>query len=533
MNQAQHERTKGGNTPDDPNNLLFHAAGSPSMKTTSNPNPSSAPATGNSYDQLLAIAQSAQAAADRAVADLASVKRTLAEAPRMLLVRREELERARQALAAAEADNNVARDQVMARQSEAARLIEIAADAQRALAQALISQDVLPSPGVADELSSRLAVANAQAKGTSPAPRTITPLPSPATLGNNRYTPTPSMHPADLHAEVVEFLRERDALCPSCGHSLRSIQSARCPGCKLQLSLNVLQSVRAHPLTATTAIWFVRFLSAFCILMAAYLTLVISAGGRPMGCGGGSDCHVIIRSAWSKLFSIPVAFFAIPIHLAIIVSSLFLRVGLADTTRRKGWTAISLASLTAGLAGLWFIGVQVAVFHSVCPHCLLVNVAGILTALIVLTKAPLGRLERLPEPAIGRIEVPKRSVWNLIIASVAAIALFAGVQMAVNTSKEPMTRNQILGVPEKNPDEENGLLMKGLETMAPLEKKPENEKPAAETPKAEATKDAKAPMPTPPAKEPETEKNVDPEKAKGAEKGLLLPGLDLTPPPKP
>lgn len=561
MNQTEHEQPMGSDMPDDlnnPDNLIFHAAASPSMKTTSNPNSPSASSTGGSYDQLLAIAQAAQAAADRAVSDLAAVKRTLSEAPRVLQVRKEELERARQGLAAAEADYNVARDQVMARQSEAARLIEIAADAQRALAQALITQDVMTSPGAVESLTSRLAVANAQAKGTSPAPRAYAPAPSPATLGTNRYTPMPSMHPADLHAEVVEYLRERDALCPSCGHSLRAIQTARCPGCKLQLSLNVLQSVRAHPLTASTGIWIVRFLSAFSIIMAAYLTLVIASGTRPIGCGGGSDCHLIIRSPWSKIFSIPVAAFAIPVHLAVIASSLFLRVGLADTTRRKGWTMLSLTSLIAGLAGLWFIGVQLTVFQSVCPHCLLVNLAGIVGAAIVLKKAPLGRLERLPEPAIGRIEVPKRSVWSLVIASVVAIALFAGVQTAMSTSKGPMNRNQILGIPEKNPQDENGLLMKGLEAITPLEKNPTNDEPKAPpttiekaapatgTPKTDAGKAAEPVTPkdvivTPPTSAGDAAaklKEKEPEQAKGEEKkeepskGLLLPGLDLAPPAK-
>lgn len=533
MNISESDGSSRQVLPDDlsdaPGSMMFPRTATSSMNTTTKPNTNSP--TAGSYDQLLGTAQAAQTAADRAVADLALVKRTMAEAPRVLQLRRDELSRAQQALVAAEADLSVARDQVTTKQSEAARLIEVAADAQRALAQALITQDVMTSSELTEDLSARLSAANAQAKGTAPAARKFSQMPSAATLGANRYTPTPSMHPADLHAEVVEYLRERDALCPSCGHSLRGVQSAKCPGCKLQLSLSVLQSVQAHPMTATTSIWIVRLLSLFSFVMALYLTMVIFAGARPFGCGGGSDCHFIIRSPWSKVFSIPVAMFALPVHLAILISSLYLRVGLTDSVRRKGWTVLAISSLIAGLAGLWFIGVQAFALQALCPHCLLVNVAGIIGALIVLKKAPLGRPERLPEPAIGQIEVPKSSVWKLVIGAVAAVVLFSGIHGITTHSKPAATRGQILGLPDVPDKPESGLMMKGLESIKPV---PPNA-PEGDASKA-ATKDTATPA-TPATKAPQepaggSDLKTAPSETEEPSKGLLLPGLELTRPPK-
>lgn len=474
------------------------------MNTAGSNKPAPSAATG--YDQLLAAAQSAQAAADRAVADLAAVKRIMAEAPRVLQLRRDELARAQSALGVAENDYLQARENVTARQNEAARLIEAAADAQRALAQALISQDVPIPPAALESLSSRLSNATAQA---SP----ITPPPSPATLGHNRYTPTPAMHPADLHYEVVEYLRERDALCPSCGHSLRAIQSARCPGCKLQLSLKVLHSVRAAPWAASSLIWCVRALCAFAIVMSGYLAIVTFTGTKPFGCGGGSGCDLIMRSGWSKVLGVPVALFAVPLFAAIFAATFFQRVGLTDTTRKRSWTLLTGLGATAGLAGLWFIAAQIIVFKSVCPHCLLVHLAGLAAAAMILCKAPLKQPEKLPEPASGRIILPRRSAIIAFTFALIASAGFAALHGSLSIAKGPIDRNKILGIPDKQDQPDSGLLMKGLETIQP--DKQDDARPRNNPTPRDDGKNIPAP------------KTENP-----APTGLLLPGLDV-PPPEP
>ena len=66
MNQTERDQTTRSPSPDETaHGLPFHRVIPSSMNSTSRPN--SPPATGGSYDQLLALAQSAQAAADRAV----------------------------------------------------------------------------------------------------------------------------------------------------------------------------------------------------------------------------------------------------------------------------------------------------------------------------------------------------------------------------------------------------------------------------------------------------------------------------------
>lgn len=435
------------------------------MKTT---NPSnSKPAGANDYEGLLVAAQAAQAAADRAVADLAALKRTLVEAPRITELRREELARAQAALEQAEAQLAEARAGSARKQAEAARLIEAAADAQRALAQALITQDVIPDAATLGALSHRFAAAApASPVPAAPAPGTRAASTFDATLGRNRYTATPSMHPADLHAEVVDYLQERDALCPSCGHSLRGITSARCPDCKLQLSVNVLRSVRASPMQANFAVWVIRALAGFGGLMSAYLAFVVATGRRPFLCGVHSDCHFAIISGWSKLAGIPAAAFAVPIYLGLLLSTGFIHIGLTDTTRRRARAAMIAFAAAAGFAGIWFLFVQLVLIKAICPHCLLVNLSGIAAAAMVVWNTRMGRGE--PAPAgVSRINLSRGACIGVTAAAACLVGVIATGQM-LTTGQYPQPDRASFGR-SKTPQKKSGLLMKGLDTKAPVD----------------------------------------------------------------
>ncbi len=469
------------------------------MKTTSNRNTPPADAGSQSYERLLSAAQAAQSAADRAVADLASIKRTLSEAPRITQLRREELAKAQQALERVEGELAQAREQLTGKQAEAARLIEAAAEAQRSLAQALISQDVMPDSQMAEMLQSR------RPGATPPAPAPSASGASPsfaATLGTNRYTPMPSMHPADLHAEVVEYLRDRDALCPSCGHSLRGIDAARCPGCRLHLSVTVLQSVRAHWLTATPAIWAVRILGFVALVLSAYLSLVRF---KPVGCGLGSDCHYAFQSTWAKIMGIPVGLFAVPVYLGILLCTGFINIGLADSTRRKAWSMMSALAMLAGAAGIWFVVVQAFLLRAICPHCLAVDICGIVVALLVILRAPLGKPEKLPERAAGPIVIPGGYAMSFAAAALLAVAAFAAIQVMTWRVTPPVDRANF-GLKKAAPGD--GLIMKPLEIDVPEEKPAKPPLPAP--PKPAEVKDTKPPefkfeppdAKTPPGKDP-------------------------------
>jgi len=487
------------------------------MKQTSTTN-SPKSSTSSDYERLLSVAQAAQSAADRAVADLASIKRTMAEAPRVAQLRRDELAKAQQALERAESDLAQAREQLAGKQAEAARLIEVAADAQRALAQALINQDVMPEGATWDARSVLSAAAPA---APAAAPR-VTPTPRPAydpTLGHNRYTPTPAMHPADLHAEVVDYLAERDALCPSCGHSLRGIQTARCPGCKLQLSVNILRSVRASRIEATKAMWIVRILTILSILISAYLAMIVVSRGIPFGCGHGGDCeHFFRKGGFTKLMGIPVAALAIPVHFVLLLATGFIHIGLTDTTRRRAWSIITIAGFIIGIASLWFMAVQFVIVKAICPHCLIVDILGVVIAAIVLMKAPLGRVERLPERAAGPITIPRGKAAMLVGVAAVMVSIGAGVQFA--TTDRPATApGKQAGDEQKTKEQDGGLLMTPLEIGAPASKPSTPEKREfAPMPKV----DIKPPVI--PGTKPKTD---------NAPGGLLLPGLDINPTPEP
>ena len=204
---------------------------------------------------------------------------------------------------------------------------------------------------------------------------------------------------------------------------------------------------------------------------------------------------------------IPVALFAIPLFGAIIFATFFQRVGLTDTTRKRGWNILSGLGITAGLASLWFIGVQLVVFKSLCPHCVLVHLTGLAVAGLILMRAPLRTQEKLPPPATGHIMVPRRSTAIAMVIALISTIGFAAVHGSLSAAKGPIDRDKILGIPDQKNKSDSGLMMKGLEGITPAQ-------PTENTPNSEA---APANTPATPKEEPTTG-------------GLLLPGLDIAPP---
>jgi len=319
------------------------------------------------YERLLLAAQHAQAAADASVAELASLRRRLAEAPHVLQQRTDELTRAR--LALEQAENNIAeaREQMSSKQAAAAQLIETAAEAQRGLARALMNQEAA-DPEAIEALSRRIL------EETSPA----RPVSLPAAYNRSMsdapraWTPPPSMEA--LNAQVAEYMAERDALCPSCGTDLRGLKKARCPDCQLHLSVDVLKSVAPLWFQASTTIWIIRLLALITLSLTTLLSIYTITGRLLPGCGVGSQCDFAFSSPWAKLVGVPVALLAMPLFLGIFAATFRLNLANGDSTRRRAWTWISGLSFIAAGAGVWFIVIQVVFLHAICPYCMAVNV---------------------------------------------------------------------------------------------------------------------------------------------------------------
>ena len=498
--------------------------------------------TPSEYESLLVAAQAAQARADRAVADLAALKRSVAELPRTIETRRAEFERARLHLEKLESEMREARERIPAKQAEAAQAIEEAANSQRALAHALIQDDAnldaaqiqelsaasRPAPVVREPASASDSRQSAARAASAPY---FSPAATPAHEGipKGTFIPPPSNRPAQENSEdVIAYMVDRDLLCPSCGSPLRGVKRTKCPGCGLSLSVPVMRSVAPGLLDAQPAVWAIRIIGIIAIGLALFLGLSVMSSGRPKGCGVGSDCHFVVSSPWSKIFGVPVSIPGILLYAGILVTTFFTRVGLRDVTRRRAWMLLCIAGAVTALSGVWFVIIQTVILKAFCPFCLTVDLMGILTGVLVLLRAPLGRREPLPTNAIGAIAFP-RSLNVKLLATGSAIALaFIGVHYSANGSKtsdrKAFTQQQ-MGQPEKKDD---GLMMGGLE----IREKPTGPRRIDLSPKTDpeptvkdagTKKDATVkPKPTEPA-------GVKTKPAAEDKGGLLLPGLEVKP----
>ena len=528
--------------------------GTPGMKSTASQAAAGQTSSGkvpSEYVALLMAAQASQAKADRAVADLAALKRSLVELPRSIESRRQEFERARQTMEKLEAEMAEARQLVPAKQAEAAKAIEDAANAQRALAHALIQDETNLDAAQIQELThhGRPAAVEASAPAKAPAPaapgtrrnpasapyfaagKAASAAVAPRVAGTvtapsltNSSDASDAKGNSDQDGDVVEYMVDRDLLCPSCGAPLRGVAEKRCPGCRLGLSVPVMQSVAPGLFDAQRSVWAIRYSAFFAIALSAFLLYSVLSSDwphrPPKGFGGGSESHRAIASPWSKIFGVPVAIPGMAVYVGIIVISFFTRLGLRDSTRRRAWIALCITGATTAAAGVWFIVMQAFILKAFCPYCLVVDVMGILTGVVVLLKAPLGRREPLPANAIGAISFPRSLNLKVLGMGLAVAFAFIGAHVAANISKPKLEAHQVKQPTNKD---DGGLMMGGLETATPKKDSTLKSKDKASVIEKPGTK------PAPSVTKPKST-TPDPEEKEG---GLLVPGLEVKAPEKP
>lgn len=117
--------------------------------------------------------------------------------------------------------------------------------------------------------------------------------------------------------------------------------------------------------------------------VASYLAYVSVTGSSVAGCGveGANGCDVVLTSSWSKWLGVPVAVLGLACYASL--ASLAVLLGWrSPTANRRITTAFVMLSVVAGLASVWFIGVQVFAIGNYCKFCLVTDVCGIALGLI-------------------------------------------------------------------------------------------------------------------------------------------------------
>ena len=129
------------------------------------------------------------------------------------------------------------------------------------------------------------------------------------------------------------------------------------------------------------------------MLVSGYLGWVALTSSKIAGCGGGRlfNCGHVISSRWSLWMGIPVSLLAFGLYISLGAS---LYVGtsnrFAENVKAKAWRFATFFGLSAGMAAIWFISLQVFAVQHLCSYCLVAHACGLLTATILLIKRPFG-----------------------------------------------------------------------------------------------------------------------------------------------
>ncbi len=168
-------------------------------------------------------------------------------------------------------------------------------------------------------------------------------------------------------------------------------------------------------LPASRFVWTLRILCVAGFSISVYLAYTAFSMGQVFGCSGGDviDCGHVLTSHWSKVFGVPVSVPAAGLYATLIALLAFARVPGPKRLRQMVWGGMTLGSVSAGLAALWFIGLQIFVLQHYCPYCLVVHTCGIILAATMLSS-------RLCAPGMKFMSAG---------ASVVGIAALVGIQV--------------------------------------------------------------------------------------------------------
>src|SRR3954451_11837918 len=129
--------------------------------------------------------------------------------------------------------------------------------------------------------------------------------------------------------------------------------------------------------------WTVRVLAWLAFGVASYLAWHAMSQTAVAGCGMGSaaGCDVVLTSSWSKWLGVPVAVLGLACYAALATLSILLGLQKPSISRWIATAFITLA-VAAGIASLWFIGIQVLALGKFCPYCLVTDACGISLGII-------------------------------------------------------------------------------------------------------------------------------------------------------
>ena len=129
------------------------------------------------------------------------------------------------------------------------------------------------------------------------------------------------------------------------------------------------------------------------IASSGYLGWVTLTSSKIAGCGGGDlfNCGHVTSSQWSLWLGIPVSLLAVGLYIGLGTAlAAGARKSFSNEFRHAAWAVVSVLAVAAGLAALWFIGLQVFVLQQLCTYCLIAHSCSLIIAGLILYTRPVG-----------------------------------------------------------------------------------------------------------------------------------------------
>lgn len=159
------------------------------------------------------------------------------------------------------------------------------------------------------------------------------------------------------------------------------------------VSLTQMHKSESHSILYRPVLFRVfQVLSVIALSISGYLAWTAFQANEVYGCGGGEifDCGHVLTSQYSKIFGLPVSVPAFALYASLISVLFFMRSNTPEKILTAGWSILTFGAVSAGLAALWFIGIQVFVLKHLCAYCLAAHSCGLFLTAAVLWYRPLG-----------------------------------------------------------------------------------------------------------------------------------------------
>jgi len=202
------------------------------------------------------------------------------------------------------------------------------------------------------------------------------------------------------------------------------------------------------------ALCIVRSLVAGAIALTGYLAWAAIRGGAVLGCGASSNCDQVLKSKWGYWFGIPVSLIALVVYGTFLVGTFWLGGNVPPRKKRFAWNVLIVCAFVAFGAALWFVGLQLAVLHRICPLCLAAHACGLSAAAMLIWQAPHGNPPQQSSPNKSIVNVNWRWTRNHFLVAAAALTVL-GFGQSLDRRQTQLAKRVPTGIaaePRPKPD---------------------------------------------------------------------------------